>query len=236
MVDIGSMVPKVSAAGILNGILWFCLVVMIIGGIGYYLWWTFKKKKYNQFKVVIWEKDSNGNVHEFYDRAGVFLDKQTGFKLLFLEKLKKGLNPNRIPYVSSKDKKGRLVKTVYLRKIGVSNYVFCEMGLPGTVEFTVGEEDLNWAAQDMERIRKTFGKEGWLQKMAPYIMFIITILIVMIVLISLFNKFTVLKEVSANMLEITKEQRTITEMMFNMTNGSIVPQNNIPIITPAGVR
>ena len=236
MVDLTSMIPKVNSASLISGVLWFCIAVVIVGGIGYYIWWNTKKKKYAQFKVVIWEEDSNGNVHEFYDRAGIFVDKQTGFKLFFLEKLKKGLNPNKVPFVSSKDKKGKLIKTVYLRKTGVSNYVYCVMELLGKVEFTVGEEDVNWAAQDIERIRKTFGKESWLQKFAPYIMFIITILIVMIVLISLFNKFGVIKEASDNMVKVSELQLQTTQLLFNMTNGTITQQATMPIITPAGAR
>jgi hypothetical protein len=233
-VSLSSIVPKVSSTQIISSVLWFCVIIVVVGFIGYLIWYYLRKKRYNQLKVVIWEKDSNGNVHEFYDRAGIFIDKQTGFKLFFLEKVKKGLNPNRVPFVSSKDKKGRLIKTVYLRKIGVSNYVYCDMLLDKQVEFHVGEEDVNWAAQDIERIKRTFNKENWLQKFAPYIMFIVTILIVMIVLISLFNKFGVIKDASDNMLRVTEAQLKITQSLQEMTNQTIQDKASIPIIRPAG--
>lgn len=239
MVDLANgvqgVVPNVSAAGVLNGIMIFCAVVIVIGLIGWLGIWYFKKRKYNEYKVVIWEKDSTGNTHELYDRAGVFVDKTTGNKLLFLERINKGLNANKIPFVSSKDKKGRLVKTIYLRKIGVSNYVFCHVKLNDEgIAFTVGEEDVNWAAQDIQRIRRSFLKEGWLTKFAPYIMFIVTILIVMIILISLFNKMGVIEVASKNMLEITQQQYRITEMLLNLSNSTISYNQQIPIITTPG--
>jgi hypothetical protein len=236
MVDLSNgvmgIVPDVNAGQVLNGVLIFCSIIIGIALIGWFLYYWFKKKKYNEFKIVIWEKDSTGNTHEFYDRGGIFVDKKTGYKLLFLEKLQKGLNPNKVPFVSSKDKKGRLVKTVYLRRTGVSNYVFCHVKLDDTgVAFTVGEEDVNWAAQDIQRVRASFLKEGFLQKFAPYIMFIVTILIVMIILISLFNKMEVIETASTNMLKITELQLQITDKMVNLTNSTNNFQQTIPIIT-----
>ena len=229
------MLPKASATGILNGVLIFCLVITALSIIGYLLIWYFKKRKFGEYKIVIWEKDSTGNTHETYDRAGIFVDKKTGFKLLFLERLKKGLNPNNVPFVSSKDKKGRLVKTVYLRKTGVSNYVYCHVRInnDGTT-FTVGEEDVNWAAQDIERVRRSFLKEGFLQKFAPYIMFIITILIVMIILISLFNKFEVIQKAADSLLKVAEMNHKTTELLFNLTNRTDQFQQTIPVITMPG--
>jgi hypothetical protein len=236
MVDLSEgvmgLAPDVSSGQILNGVLIFCAAIIVIALIGWFLYYYFQKRKYNEFRVIIWEKDSTGNTHEFYDRGGVFVDKKTGYKLLFLERLKKGLNPNKIPFVSSKDKKGRLIKTVYLRRTGVSNYVFCHVKLNDEgVAFTVGEEDVNWAAQDIQRVRASFLKEGFLTKFAPYIMFIVTILIVMIVLISLFNKMGVIETASANMLKVTELQLQITEQMLNLTNSTNNFQQQVPIIT-----
>jgi hypothetical protein len=232
---ITGMLPKVSSASLINGLMIFCIGLIILGILGYIAVWFFRKRKYKEYRIVIWEKDSTGNTHEFYDRGGVFVDKKTGFKLLFLERLKKGLNPNNVPFVSSKDKKGRLVKTVYLRKIGVSNYVFCHVKISDTgVAFTVGEEDVNWAAQDIERVRRSFLKEGFLSKFAPYIMFIVTILIVMIILISLFNKMGVVQEASENLLKVAELNHMTTELLFNLTNRTDQFQQTIPVIVSGG--
>lgn len=231
---IQSMIPDVSGTQILDTVLWGLVIILIIGAIGLFLWYWYKKRKYKEYRIVIWEKDSTGNAHEYYDRGGIFIDKTTSHKLLFLEKMKKGLNPNNVPYVTSKDKKGRLVKTVYLRRTGVSNYVFCHIKIndDGTL-FTVGEEDVNWAAQDIEKIRRTFNKESWLTKYAPYIIFIVTIMIVMIILLALFNKMGVIEEASSNMLLVSEKQERITELMLNITESNALNPGR-PIIIPGG--
>lgn len=232
MADIANLVPKVNTASLLNGVLTTLAIIITIAIIGILVVWWFKKRKYGQYKIIIWEKDSTGNTHEYYDRGGVFLDKKTGFKLLFLEKQKKGLNPNNIPYVISKDRKGRLVKTVYLKKIGVSNLVYCEMKLDNEdVNLKVGEEDVNWASQEIETIKRQYNKENWLTKLAPYILFIITIMIVMIVLISLFNKFGVIEQASANLQKVAESNERATGLLVNLTQSGVLTANQ-PIIVP----
>ena len=229
---VAGMLPKVSATGLMNGVMIFCAVVIVLAIIGWFVIYWFKKRKYNEYRVVIWEKDTTGNTHESYAKAGVFVDKATRLKLLFIDGIKKGMNPNSVPFVSARNKKGKLIKTIYLRKTGVSNYVFCHVKLNEEgVMFTVGEEDVNWAAQDIERVRRSFLKEGLLQKFAPYIMFIVTILIVMIILISLFNKMGVISEASANMVLVSEKQLEITQLLQNLTNQTNKFQQTIPVIT-----
>jgi hypothetical protein len=231
---LGGMMPNISTTGILNGLMWFLIGALILGTLGFITWYIVKKKKYNEFLVEILDKDSNGNVYKTYDRAGVFLDKKTGYRLLFLEKAKIGLNPNKIPYISHKTKKGKLVKTVYLRRIGVNNYVFIDLKLGETIKFTIGEEDLNNAAQEMNKIRRTYDKKSWLDKLLAPMIFIVTIMIVMIIIISLFNKFGILETVSTNMLEVTEAQAEITALLLEITNSTIQQeQGYATIITPS---
>jgi len=230
-VNMASFVPKVDASQILNYIIIGLVCVIVLAVIGFTVWNYLKKKKYGEYKVIIFENDSSGNTHEAYDRAGIFLDKLTGFKLFFLEKRKKGLNPNNVPFVVSKDKKGRLVKTVYLKKIGISNYVFLHVKLKedGSKMFTVGEEDVNWASQDIEKIRRTFNKENWLSKYGAWIFFAVTMIIIMIVVVSLFNKFAILKETATLLDQSNAKQEHIVEMLFNMSQTTAF-NPNIPII------
>ena len=232
-INLSSMIPKVSTGDVLQ---WTLITITIILGLvllGVITYKYIQKKKYGQYRIIIIEKDSTGNTHEYYDRAGIFTNKKTGLKLLFLEKMKKGLNPNNVPYVTSKDKKGRLIKTVYLVRTGVSNFKYCHIKVEdGILNFTVGEEDVNWAAQEIENIRRTFNKDSWLNKFAPYILFIVTILIVMIVLISLFNKMSVIKEASNNLVTISEKQLEITTLLYNITTSPTL-NNNIPIIVPS---
>lgn len=239
MVDVTSgakgLMPNITANGLLHGLMIFCIAVIIMAAIGWLIIYIVKIRKYREFKAVIWERDSTGNVHESYDRGGIFVDKGTGLKLLFFSKIRKGLNPNSVPFVTAKDKKGRLIKIVYLRRVGVSNYVFCHVKVTetGTV-IKVGEEDINWATQDIIKVRRSFLKEGWLQKFAPYIAFIITILVVMIILISLFNKMGVIEKASDNMVIISEKQLEITQTLLNLTEKTNQFQQTIPVIVPGG--
>jgi uncharacterized membrane protein len=233
------MLPKVSTQGLISGVMWFLIGTLIVGVLAFVIWYNIKKKKYSQYKVEIFDRDSNGNVYKEYDRAGVFLDKKTNLRLLFLEKYKSGLNPNNIPYVSSLIIGGKLfkhketIRTIYLRRIGVNNYVFCNVtvGTEG-LKISVGEEDLNNAAQEMTKIRHMYNKESWLSKFAPYIMFVISMLLLMIVIISLSNKLAAVKDVAANMLRVAELNQKSTELLYNLTQSPTM-NKNMPIIVPS---
>lgn len=233
-----NLIPDVSGQSMLNGILIGLVVIVALSALAYaFIWWN-KKRKYGEYKVVIWEKDSVGNLHETYDSAGTFLDKQTGYKLCFFRKIKKGLNPNKLPFVTSKTSKGKLQKVLYLEKHGVSNYKLLHIKLTTDgLAIKVGEEDINWAAQDLMKVRQMFNKEGFLSKYGPYLAFIITIMIVMIILISLFNKFEVLEKVAANLQNVADRQLEITKELKNFTVNNIPNNDGInEIITPTGVN
>ena len=234
---LSGMMPNVSMSAVLNGIMWFMIGAVIVGILGLVTWYLVRKKKYGMYRVEVFDKDSNGNVYKTYDRAGIFLDKRTGYRLLFLEKAKVGMNPNNVPYVSHLDKKKRIVKTVYLRRIGVNNYVFISVDLLGMPKFTMGEEDFNNAAQEMSKIRRTYDKKSWLDKFLAPILFIASILIIMIILLSLFNKFSVIDDASKNLVEVSKMQLQITGLLFNISNSTQLytgPMIPTTIIKPSG--
>jgi hypothetical protein len=227
--ELSSIIPSVNPTVMIKWLLigGISLIVCIAIGIYLYFWWN--NKKYKEFHVVIFDKDSFGNPRESYDRAGIFLNKKTNLKLLFLKKLKKGLNPNGIPYTTSIGKDGKVIKTIYLVKTGVSNHRFCKVTIDNDIlKFSVGEEDVNWAAQDYETITKTFGQTSFLEKYGGYILFIITIIIVMVILISLFGKFDILKDVAIN-LQATAESMEHVAQSLNQT---VRMQTGAPIIVP----
>jgi hypothetical protein len=226
---ITTMIPNISSVSIIKTVVIIMMILIVLAAIGIWLFIYFKNKKYKEFTVIIFEKDTFGNTHERHDKAGIFLDKKTNLKLLFLKRLKKGLNPNQIPYVTSVDKKGRQIKIIYMVKIGVSNYKFCDVKLDnGVMKFTVGEEDVNWAAQDYETITKTFGQQSFLEKYGGLIAFIVTVIIVSVVLMSLFNKFEVLGEVAKNLDQTAQAM----ERVANSLNQTVRIQNGVPLIIP----
>jgi hypothetical protein len=154
-----------------------------------YNWW----KKFQQYSVIVFEKDSFGKVHAQHDKAGVFVDKVTNYKLLFLQKRKIGLSCDDIPFVPME--KGR--RCIFLVKTGEKNYRFVHVNFSlDKINFMVGEEDFNWAENAWERVKKTFGNKNFLEKYGPYILFSITIVIIMIIFIYFFKNFEVLKEVA----------------------------------------
>ena len=237
MVDAGEqikgMVPNVSGMQILNGILITLVVLIVIGIIGWFLWKWFVKRKYNEYRVVIYEKDATGNVHEYYDRAGIFLDNKTGFKLLFLEKMKKGLNPNSPPYTIAKDRKGRLVKTIYLRRVGVSNFRFIKMSLSDEgMLFSVGEEDANWYQHEMEKIDRMTGKANIWAQLAPIITVVLALVIMLIVMIVLFNKLEAFSQAATNLAKSSELQLEISKTLQNITVGKT--GGTTPVIIPGG--
>jgi hypothetical protein len=75
------MAGNLGTAAIILGI---TLVVLLIIGVCLWLW--FRRKRYSQFKVVLFEKDGFGQWNYKIDRAGIFLDRRTNNKRLFLEK------------------------------------------------------------------------------------------------------------------------------------------------------
>lgn len=218
MAALKEMIPNVSAAGILNGMIWFLVGILVVGIVGVLTWYFVQKRKYRDFRVEIFDKDANGNVYKKLDRGGIFLDKKSGYKLLWLEKAKAGLDPNDPPYVSHLDKRGRLIRTVYVRKDGEGNYRYISITLGEKISASVKEEDLNNAHQEMSKIRRTYDKKSWLDKYGAIATWVIVIVCSMILVLSIFNKFTVMKEISENTLRVTELQTQITGQLLNLTN------------------
>lgn len=215
---LSSMVPKVSSAGIISTIVWVFFAVIVFVCIILWIYIHFQKKKFAEYRIVIYEKDSTGNTHEYYDQGGIFINKKTGLKLLWLKRFKKGLDPNKVPYVTAKDGKGRLVKTVYLIRTGVSNFRFLHVKIEGTIpKFTIGEEDINWASQELEAVKKTYLKKNLLEQLLPIAVFIIIAIIIMIILITLFGKIGIIKEATANLERTSANQIIINEQLKNIT-------------------
>lgn len=231
---ITGLIPNISISSIINFIIWTLGIVIILVIAGTYIALKIYNKRYQEYKVVIYEKDSTGNIHEHYDQAGVFLNKKTGFKLLFFKKLKKGLNPNNVPYTIAKTKDGKLQKIIYIIRTGVSNYRFCHLKIHNeNITFTIGEEDVNWAEQEYESIVKTFDKKGFLEKYGGMLIFAFTVVIILILLIVLFNKFPILQQTAEAQLKSLEIQQQILADLKNISVVRSYPgEITTPIITP----
>jgi len=187
-VDLSSVGTGAANIGII-----IVVALVALGFVAAFFYLLSWRKKWQQFKVIVWGKDSFGQVYEEYDRAGIFVDKVTGNKRFFLQKNKLGLNPDNVPYVV--DKKGK--KMVYLLKTGLKNFFYLQprLNTDGKITFQVGEEDVNWAVNAFERQKKLFGENKLLQYM-PFIALAFVSIIILIIFIYFFKNFGVLKDVA----------------------------------------
>lgn len=176
-------------------------ISVLIGGAvlvgGFYL---FKKwKQHKEYKIVIWQLNGFGQPEIVRDTGGVYVDKKTNAKRLFLRKTKVDLGADQIPYLP--DGKGRVV---YLRKYGLKNfrYIYPKFDREHMV-FEVGEEDVNWALNSYERGKKAFSMDKLLQYM-PYIALGFVAIIVLIISIYIIKQWSVLTQVGDQMVQITE--------------------------------
>jgi len=118
------------------------ILVMLIGG--FFLYQS-KIKRYKQFKVTVWQKDGFGQLTEKYDDAGIFTDKTTQKKRLWLRRNKVDLNADNIPFIPTRGK-----RNIYLLQTGLKNFRFIRPDISDEyIKLSVGEEDVNWAITHM---------------------------------------------------------------------------------------
>lgn len=181
------------ASSILVMILGLLLFISIIAVVVFV---AIKYKRYSEFKCVIWGADGFGQTIEKTDNAGIFVDRKTQNKRLFLKNNKVGLDPDNVPYIQS----GRS-KVVYLLQVGLKNFRYIRPSVnPDDFGFEVGEEDVNWAVNDYEKQKLRFSQSMLLQYL-PFISLAFVSIVIMIVMVYLFNKF----EVFVDVAQATKE-------------------------------
>lgn len=182
-----------------NAVLLVILVISIVAIVGLVVAATIAVlhfKRYKQFKCVIWEKDTFGQLQEGYDEAGIFVDRKTKNKRLFLRKNKVGLNPDTIPYI-----RGTKRKTIYFYKTGLKNFHFINVGLgEPAVTLTVGEEDVNWSINAYERQKKMFQNSFFIQ-ILPFLTIAFVSIIILIIFIYFFREFSTLGDMAVAMKE-----------------------------------
>lgn len=175
-------------------------VVFVAGFFALLTWLYIKWKQYQQFDIIIWQNDGLGQLNVKYDRGGIFVDKKTKNKRLFLRKHKVGLDPDNIPYMPSP--KGK--KTVMLLQTGLKNFKYIKPKVSHDVMgFTVGEEDVNWAINAYERQKKIFA-QSWLAQYMPFIALAFVSIIILILFINLFKVAPDLKDAAIALKESAK--------------------------------
>ena len=171
------------------------------------------QKRYAEFTVVIWEKDGFGQFRQTFDKGGIFVDKKTNDKRLYLKKNRVGLDCNNIPYLP--DHKGK--KYIFLLKTGSKNFRYIKPNATNEVfNFTVGEEDVNWGLQAYAKQKAVFGQNNLLQYL-PYIALVIVAVIIMVIFIYFFKNFEVLREVAVAFENAASELAKYHGSTYNST-------------------
>jgi len=180
---------------------------LAIGGVvGFKKW-----KRYQQYDCVIFERDGFGQLRQTRDKAGVFVDSTTKNKLLYLRKARIGLSPDIIPYIQSN--KGK--QTIYLYKTGLANFHYINIKIADPkINFTVGEEDVNWAYNAYERSKK-FAASTLLMYM-PFILLAFVSIIILILFVYLFKA---MPETMASVSEAAKHMAAYKSGTTVITGG-----------------
>ncbi len=169
-----------------------------------------KNKKYAEFTCIIWKRDGFGQLVQETDKAGVFVDKKTNNKRLYLKKANVGLDPDNIPYIPC----GKS-KFIYLYRTGLKNFRYIKpMISDAGITLKVGEEDVNWALNDYERVKKAFAQKDWVKEFMPYAIFGLLIIAFLVMVVFILKKFDVLATVAS---ELTKAAQAVAQAKSGTT-------------------
>lgn len=204
MVEVDGIGGTISnlGSGALNIGITLIVVLVAVGVIIGFMMLMKNAKKFKQFKVIIYAKDTFGQIKQEYDVAGIFIDKTTRNKRLFLKKNAVGLNPDSIPYISD----GKGIKTIYLYKKGLKNFQFIHVSVnkeTDAIRTNVGEEDVNWAVNSYERAKKAFTQTILMQYL-PFIVLAFVSIVILIMFLYFFQQFSVLKELGVALKEASQ--------------------------------
>ena len=182
------------------------LAFMMAGGVAF----GFRQyMKWSEYKVIIWRRNGFGELEASTDSAGVFLKKRINAKRLWLKKSNVGLPPDKIPYLTMIG--GWFPqKLIFLYQNGLKNFHFIKPSMKNNVpEFSVGEEDVNWAIGTYESSKKSFISNTLLQYL-PYISLIVVAVIIMIIFVWFFKNFDVLRDLGVS-LEIASKNLAVAK-------------------------
>lgn len=184
------------------------VLVALIGGI---LFAIMQSRRYKQFKIFIWQKDGFGQLSQRIDEGGIFVDRKTGNKRLFLKDNKVGLDPDNIPFIPTS--KG--LKVVYVLQTGLKNFRYIKPIFDDNlIKFSVGEEDVNWAVNSYEAQKKRFNS-NWLAQYFPFIVLAFSFIILAILMVTIFNKLPMIKEIAV-------EMKGVAELLVQARTGTTI--------------
>jgi hypothetical protein len=213
MADVQSYLSGVGG-GLSNFVIGAGVVVVTLLVVGGMTWWYINRRKYQEFVIAIYYKDGFGQWRLKYDDGGVFEDRKTHNRLLFLKKHHVGLTANNIPYIQNDKNK----KIVYLLQTGQKNFKYIHINVADDdFKFTFGEEDLNWGLNAYEK-QKKLGQTSLFMQLLPFLVMAFMAIMILAMVIYVLKDFKVLEVASANLVEAAKV------LTANRTAATIVTQ------------
>lgn len=212
------MVDTSAIADQLINVVLMIIIPLLVIGVAVFVGFFLKNlKKYKQFIVYIFEKDAFGNVKLSVDEAGMFVDKKTGNKRLFLKRNKVGLSTDNVPVVT----KSKGASAIFLFKKGTKNFAYLNMNVDDSnFVISVTEEDVNWALQDYEGVKKRL--QHPLLQYLPIIGVVAAGLIIIIMVFVVMNKFGVFADMVSTAKELMATNLEIAKMLNQSAHG-VVP-------------
>jgi hypothetical protein len=212
---LGSVMPSMS--GVSTGVLVFVTILAVVIAAAVIGWVVYNNKRY-KYICIIFEKDSFGQIHRRVDKGGLFIDPITKKGLFFMKHNKRvGLRPDNIPFIQ-----GEKATFVYLLRTGLRNYRFIKIDIDdANINFKIGEEDINWFINTVEKAKKTYVLKKW-QEMMPMIALIIVGIIALIIVYYLANKFTVVRDAAQALNGAADTLKYIYDLQHNSTASVIV--------------
>ena len=175
------------------------LVIIIAASVGGYFIYDKQFRRFAEFTCIIWQKDGFGQLTQKYDKAGIFVDKETKNKRLFLKRANVGLNPDNIPYIPT----GK-TKVIYLLQVGLKNFKYIRPDISdGLIHLTVGEEDVNWAINAYDGQKKLFS-QSWIMQYMPFMLLALVSMVILILFIYLFKQFGTIGGLIKEIQELAK--------------------------------
>lgn len=172
--------------------------VVALAVVSFFAWRWYEKKSLYNLKIHIYYQEKGTRAPRFKeDRGGVFTNKRTNIKRLYLYKARVGLNPDTIPTIFSDG--GKKIITLWQTSIKGYRYVTPAVYDNPGLAFHVGEEDVNWALVTFNEWVNRFKVSSFIERYGHMILWAVTIMGTLFLVFFVMQKFDVLSSVATNL-------------------------------------
>lgn len=182
-------------------VIWVSLLifgVFIFGILVFYIGWRIRDyKRYKDYFVMIFNEDEWGQKDVKFDQGGIFVDKKTNNKKFFLRYTGVGMDFENLVY--SHGNNGKKIVMLSKKKDSEYQYVKPEFKAKQGIEFSMGEEDLNWGLNSYEKAKTAYEWRNKLLQFAPWMGLIFVGFVFLILCIYVLKQFDVLAQLGTSM-------------------------------------